>query len=301
MKNSEKDMSKIALVVIDGQNDFCANGIEPEGVRGALYVEGAGKESVAVAKLIRRMGVNLTSITATLDSHQRNDCSHNVAWRDSQGNIPEPFTIVTHDDVKKERYLPCWDLVPFGINQFISSKEWALLYTRGLEERKRPPLCLWPVHCQIGTWGNNVYPLLQNAYDDWCEKTNNFVNYVSKGTNPYSENYSVFGPEFDLPSNTEPKFNHQLRVFLTKNHDKILWAGWAGSHCLRFSALDAINRSEELGDNDFVKKCVFFEDACAPVPDIPGASFKFSDWRREFLDKVASKGATITTTKEFMS
>lgn len=290
-------MGNLALVVIDGQNDFCADGTEPEKIRGALCVDGAAKEAVGVAKLIERLGTQLASITATLDSHQRNDCSLHVTWKDQEGNSPPPFTVINTREIDEGRYLPRWETVPWG-GRNISAKEWALFYTRTLEQKERPSLCLWPVHCQIGTWGNNIYPVLHGAYDEWCGKTNRFIHYVPKGMFPYSECYSAFGPEVHSRNESEPCFNRQLYQQLL-GHERILWTGWAGSHCLRYSALDAIRHSQEYKDEDFARKCVFFEDACAAVEDIPGATCKFSDWRRSFLDEVASLGATVTNTRDF--
>ena len=290
-------MGSLALVVIDGQNDFCADGTESEKIRGALCVDGAAKEAVGVANLIERLGTQLASITATLDSHQRNDCSLHVTWQDKQGNSPPPFTVVRQTDIEEGRYLPRWETVPWG-GKNISAKEWALFYTRTLEQKERPSLCLWPVHCQIGTWGNNVYPVLHGAYDGWCGKTNRFIHYVAKGMFPYSECYSAFGPEVHSRNESEPCFNRELYQQLL-GHERILWTGWAGSHCLRYSALDAIRHSQECKDEDFARKCVFFEDACAAVPDIAGSASKFSDWRRSFLEEVARLGATVTKTTDF--
>ena len=297
LRERVKTMGNLALVVIDGQNDFCADGTEPAGIRGSLCVDGAGKEAILVANLIQKLGPKLASIIATLDSHQRNDCSIHKTWTDKQGNSPPPFTMVSQGDIEEERYLPRWESVPWG-GRNISAKQWALFYTKALQQHGRSPLCLWPVHCQIGTWGNNVYPVLQHAYDDWCQKTQKFINYVVKGTFPYAEYYSAFGAAVHLPVCPEPRFNRHLYLHL-RDHDRILWAGWAGSHCLRYSALDAIRHSQECKDEDFARKCVFFEDACAAVADIPGATCKFSDWRRTFLDEVASLGAKVTNTRDF--
>jgi nicotinamidase/pyrazinamidase len=290
-------MSSIALVVIDGQNDFCANGSESDGKKGALSVDGASREANAVADLVLRLGSDISSITATMDSHQRNDCSIHTTWKDNQGGNPPPFTIISHDDIKEDRYVPLWESVPWD-GKLISSKEWGLIYTKALKDNDRPQLCLWPVHCQVGSWGNNIYPMLHNAYDAWCNKTTKFINYVVKGEFPYAECYSAFGPDIPLANQHETSFNKQLYLHLL-NHDKILWTGWAGSHCLRFSALDAIKHSQACKDSSFVNKCIFFEDACAPVTDIPGASYKFTEWRRDFLNEVANLGATVTNTRDF--
>lgn len=293
-------MPRIALIVIDGQNDFLANGNESDNIRGALCVEGAWKEAIVLREFISKLNSKINSITATLDSHQLNDCSHNVAWKDKNGNNPPPFTIITHEIIQNETYLPIWDFIPRKDSSPYNSKDWALEYVDYLENFKKPPLCLWPVHCQIGTWGSNVYPTLDKAYNHWCAATNNFINYVHKGMFPFSEHYSVFKPEAEVIPDRSNSFNKDLYQFLSKDHDIILWAGWAGSHCLRFSGLDAIKHSFEIGDTEFAKKCVFLEDVSAPVPDLPGSTI-FADMRLDFLNKVQQYGASVTTTKDFVS
>lgn len=290
---------RVDLFVIDGQNDFCASGKNREhdgGNRGALFVDGADLEAEKLGRMIKRLSPQISNIHATLDSHHRLDGSHHIAWRDSSGRVAPPFTLVTNRDIAEGTWVPSFR---FGIwqGQKVPAKEWALCYTRRLEEIGRGPLCLWPVHCQIGTWGNNLYSPISRAFDDWCEANGDWVRYIIKGTWVWSEHYS--GLQADVPDETRPEtqlnedvLNDALSV------DRVLWSGWAGSHCLRFSALDAINYFGP-GINEFSRKCVFFEDASAPVPDIPGALFSFAKWREEFLEEVKLRGATVTTTDRF--
>lgn len=293
-------MTRIDLFVIDGQNDFCASGAQPDddaGHRGALFVEGADVEAENVAKLIARLGRKLTKIHATLDNHHRNDGSHNVSWQGSDGSEPPPFTLVHPADVEAGTWVPRFR---FGMwnGQQIASREWALQYTTGLEKNGRAPLCLWPIHCQIGTWGSNIYQPLLDAQNQWCAATAGWVNYITKGQWIWTEHYS--GLQADVPDPTRPET--QMNTTVVKDAmkaDHILWTGWAGSHCLRYTALDAINHFGPAS-NDFVKKSIFFTDASAAVTDIPGAPVKFSQWRINFLEEMQSRGARLMTTEQFM-
>jgi hypothetical protein len=61
----------------------------------------------------------------------------------------------------------------------------------------------------------------------------------------------------------------------------------------------AIRHSQAFNDLSFVNKCIFFEDACTSVTDIPGASYKFTDWHRNFLNEVSNLRATVTNTRDF--
>lgn len=304
-------MKKIDLFVIDGQNSFCASGKEPKdwpapagGHRaGELYVEGADLEAVRVADMIKRLrdpnhqnGHKLNNLRVSLDSHHRNDGSHNTSWKGPDGKSPPPFTIVSNEDVRNQKWLPRF---PFGVWQgkICSSYDWALKYTEALESNGRCPLCLWPVHCEIGTWGQCIYYPLLLAYNDWCEVTGRWIEPITKGDWVWTEHYSAL--KADVPDPTVPKTGMNTEVVQSAMEaDLIVWCGWAGSHCLRWTALDAINNFG-AGSNEFIRKCVFLEDASAPVPNPPGGP-NFKQWRLDFLDEVAKRGGTITTTTEFL-
>lgn len=297
-------MKRVDLFVIDGQNDFCASGKEAEGRRGALHVENADVEAQNVADMIARLadpkvpsGHKISKIHATLDSHHRNDGSHNASWKGPDGNSPPPFTIVTHDDVVQQKWVPRFNIGVWE-GKVLPSYQWAMKYTKALETNGRSPLCLWPVHCQIGTWGNCIYEPLREAYDNWCAITSGWINFITKGEWVWTEHYS--GLKADVPDPTVPRTQMNSEVVQDAlKADIVVWSGWAGSHCLRWTALDAVNDLSIVND-ELIKKSVFLTDASAPVPDIPGAPFKFSDWRKEFLDEMANRGATITTTKDFL-
>lgn len=284
------------LIVIDGQNDFC----DPSG---ALYVDGADKEAVLVSTMIKRLrdrrvsgGHRLAKIHASLDSHPRNDCSHNVTWIDQAGNVAPPFTIITHADVQAHRWRPRF---AFGVweGRQVPSLEWALKYTESLERDGRAPLCLWPPHCEIGKWGQNVFSVLAEAYDDWAEATGRWINFITKGHWPYTEHYSALRADVIDPTILATQLNVDV-INDVDGADLVGWCGWAGSHCLRWTALDAVNHFG-AGDNPFLRKSVFFEDASAAVRNPPGGP-DFAAWRREFLDEVEKRGAKIMTTTEFL-
>jgi nicotinamidase/pyrazinamidase len=297
-------MQRVDLFVIDGQNDFCASGKEPKnwpapegGHRpGALCVAGADKEAVTVASMINELKTNgserhlISKIHATLDSHHPNDCAHNTVWRDSSGQIVPPFTIVSHDDVLKHKYTPSfaggvWE------GRAISAYDWALKYTEALAARGRNPLCLWPEHCLIQSWGASVYHPLQEAYNSWAKQTGRWIDYITKGQWPFTEHYSAIVA--DVPDSTRPETNMNAAVINDAfGADMIVWCGWAGSHCLKWTALDAVNEFGKTGKNEFIAKSVFLEDASAPVGNPPGGP-DFGQWRLDFLAEVVQRGGRV--------
>lgn len=303
--------NRVDIVVIDGQNDFLANGNEPENwpwphggrQRGALYIEGADVEAVRVANMIKGDGLEVfNKIHASLDGHDRNDGSHNVSWKDRFDNVIEPFTIITYDDVKALTYTPSFR---FGVweGKAVPAREWALNYTEALAELGRAPLCLWPVHCKKASWGANIYHPLDEAYDAWCDHTGAWIDFISKGGWPWTEHYSALIADVPDPTRPETQMNTAV-VTDVAGANRIVWCGWAGSHCTAWTAKDAVNFFEPSDEekkkgakNEFVEKSIFLEDACAPVPN-PAPGVDFEKNRRDFLDEMQSRGAVISTTTE---
>lgn len=297
---------RVDLIVIDGENDFLATGKEPFNTgnrRGALCVDGASAEAYLLADMIDRLRGKIHKIHATLDAHQRHDGSHNIAWKTRNGAVADPFTIVTHDMVKNQDFVPT---LKFGVweGQVVPSYKWALNYTGALDARGRNPLCLWPVHCEIGGWGSCVYQPLKDAYDRWCDEHNGWIDYVTKGVWPWTEHYSAIIADVPDPTRPETGMNTVLLDDAGKA-DIIVFAGWAGSHCTKWTGTDAVNYFGEdppgSGSNEFVRKLVILEDCCAAVPDTPATGTLFADARKDWLDDMAKRGAKITTSKAFLS
>jgi nicotinamidase/pyrazinamidase len=291
---------RIDCIIIDGENDFLASGKEPwntEKRMGSLYVAGADQEALTVASLIDHLALPEVKLHATLDAHHLNDCAHNTSWKGPDGTSPPPFTMVTHDDVVKQRWVPVLAAGVWEGDSHISAYQWALNYTKALEVRGRNPLILWPPHCVIGEWGSCVYQPLADAYRRWCEKTHRWISYITKGQWPWTEHYSAIVA--DVPDSTRPET--QLNTDLIRNVNEaelVVWTGWAGSHCLKWTALDAVNFFGK-GENEFLQKSVFLSDCCAAVGDQPGSTL-FADWRKEFLDEVQQRGAAVKTAAEFL-
>ena len=129
---------KIHGLIIDPQEDFC------NPATGALYVSGAGEDMERLARMLRRIGPKLDDIHVTLDSHHLVDIAHPIWWKDSAGNHPDPFTIISLSDLEAAR----WTTTQPGM--YRRSHE----YVASLEANGRYPLCIWPYHCLIGSTGH---------------------------------------------------------------------------------------------------------------------------------------------------
>ena len=265
-------MRKIEMLVIDPQNDFCDS-------KGSLFVPGADEDSVRLGEMINRLSEKIDDIHVTLDSHNVIDVAHPKFWVDSQGKNPDPFTIITEDDVKNGAWTttnPGW-------------RNRALDYVKTLYANSRYPLCIWPYHCVIGTWGHSVVPSVSDALVDWCLKNFSKVDFVTKGSNIFTEHYS--GVQADVPDPSDPTtmLNTQL-ISVLQEADDILISGQALSHCVANTVTDV---AEQFGD-DNVKKFVLIEDTCSNVPG-------FENLGQDFVKNMKAKGMRICKAADYLA
>lgn len=259
------------LLIIDPQVDFC----DP---KGTLFVPGADKDIERLAALINRAGDKIDQIHVTLDMHHQIDIAHPIFWKDSSGNHPDPFTTISIDDIKSGKwttYNP----------QYLPR---ATDYVQQLADGGRYPLCIWPVHCLIGSEGSTVHPQLFCSLKDWEEQRFKMVDYVTKGSNFLTEHYSAVQAEVPDPEDPGTQLNIRLIETLQKV-DIIGLPGWALSHCLANTARDIANNFGE----DNIKKFVLLEDATSSVPG-------FEQLGEDFITEMVDRGMQISNTVDFL-
>ena len=285
---------KVHLLMIDPQNDFCNRGnpkllaaLKSAGIPqnewpnevnpGALFVPGADEDMARLAAFITKNEKRIDEIHCTLDSHQTIHIAHPIFWRNSKGEHPTPFTVITDDDIKKGLWTttnPRWQ---------VRGQE----YVDALEKNKRYILVIWPPHCLIGSWGAGVVSAVHNALMDWETNQFNRVNFVAKGSNLFTEHYS--GVQADVPDNKDPstKLNANLIDALTEA-DEIVITGEALSHCVANTVRDV---AKEFGV-DNIKKFTLLQDTTSNVPG-------FEKLGRDFVLEMAGKGMKLTDTKSW--
>ena len=265
-------MSNVQLLVIDPQNDFCDPG-------GALSVPGAEADMDRLAVLVHRLRDRLTDVHVTLDSHRRVDISHPLWFRDSDGGHPAPFTVITAAELRAGRWTTthpgAWDRT--------------VAYLDALEAGGRYPHVVWPEHCLIGTEGHAVHPLLMESLAEW-ESRFALVDFVTKGSNPWTEHFSAVQAEVPDPEDPSTQVNATL-VRTLEEADVILLAGEASSHCLANTVRDI---AAQFSDPTWVRKLVLLEDATSPVPG-------FEPYATDFLRDMTALGMSTTTTDRFLA
>ena len=161
-----------------------------------------------------------------------------------------------------------------------------LAYLDALEAGGRYRLMVWPVHCEIGSWGHNVQEDVRRAYNRWEQATLQPVHKVFKGMNAWTENYSALQAEVPDPQDPGTLLNGDL-VRQLDRADEIWIAGEASSHCVRATTehLAAHLPSRRMA------KLVLLADCMSPVAG-------FEREAAAFLADLRARGARVATSAE---
>lgn len=250
------------LLMIDPQNDFCdlpetyrpIDPVSRQALAPALPVPGAHQDMLRLASLINRGRAGLTAISLTLDSHHRFDIAHPTFWIAADGAPVAPFTEITAAEVRAQKYLPRH---PAGLPL-------ALNYLDRLEAAGRYRLMVWPVHCEIGSWGHNVHADVRAAYSHWEEAALGIVAKLAKGSNPWTEHYSAVQAEVPYEDDPDTQFNTRFVRSLAEA-DRIYVAGEAGSHCVKATVEHIADYFEREYGAASLRKLVLITDCVSPV------------------------------------
>lgn len=272
------------LVLIDPQSDFCKPGSgEGDPQRGALYVDGAEHDMTRIATFVDKYGDKIDRIHVTLDCHHLIDIAHPAMWKNSDGEHPPFFTLITADDIRNGVWAPIYP----GLRQrFID-------YCDTLAQSGRFLLCIWPPHCLIGSDGNKVVPVLYEALLKWSAKKRMNINWVSKGSNMFTEHYSAVKAEVPDPKDSSTQLNTKF-ITTIGEADRIIYAGEAGSHCLNYTVTDT---ADGFGDDGtYVTKMVLLTDGTSPVisPNID-----FPAVQAQFIKDMVARGMKTALTTDF--
>jgi nicotinamidase/pyrazinamidase len=238
-----EDKLKVHLLIIDMQVDFCHD-------QGALYVPGAQDDIRRLIELIYRHGERITDITCSLDSHLPFQIFHPAWWSDEQGNHPQPFTIITYDDLQTGRWRPL--IMP----------SWSVSYVKRLEQAAKKALVIWPYHVPIGGVGNALDPELWSAVFWHAIARKSQPTWWTKGSIAQTEHYSIIQPEIPVPDHPQGGLSKPFLDML-ESRDVILIAGEAESHCVMETMEDLV---EAFGNKPQILERIFIlRDCTSPV------------------------------------
>jgi len=264
---ASQDEFKICLLLVDLQNTFCIPGFE-------LFVGGrsgtaAVDDNQRLCDFIYRNLDVITQICPTMDTHQSMQIFHRIFLINEKGEHPVPFTLIPTEDVDRG----IWKFNPevansLGIDEAYGQK-FLRHYTRKLKEGGKYDLTIWPYHAMLGGIGHALVSAVEEAVFfhgmvRYCQP-----EFQVKGSNPFTENYSVLSPEvLGDPEGKQIAEKNARFVETLLKFDAVIIAGQAKSHCVAWTIDDLLS---EIGTSDkrLAEKVYLLEDCTSPVV-IPG-------------------------------
>jgi nicotinamidase-related amidase len=288
-----QDRCRIALVAVDVQNTFCTPGFE-------LFVAGrsgigALEDSVRLCEFVYRNLSSITQIFPTLDTHQALQIFHRVLLVDPEGRPPDPFTLVTAEDVAGGR----WRVNPAAAEGLGLAADYAeehlRYYTRTLAEGGKYSLTIWPFHAMRGGIGYALVSALDEAIFFHSITRYAPAGYQPKGDHPLTEHYSMLGPEVDSDLEGEPlgRRNQPLIEELLR-YDAVVIAGQAKSHCVAWTIQDLLD-DPTVRERSLQQKVYLLEDCTSSVV-VPGADY--TDEADAAFARFADSGAHIVRSEQ---
>ncbi len=284
---------RIRLLLVDVQNTFCIPGFE-------LFVagrsgRGAVEDNVRLCEFIyRNLGV-LTDISATLDTHLSQQVFHAIFLVDKEGNHPAPYTNIPAADLKSGKWkfnpalAPRFDIPPeYGQTMMIH-------YASELEQKGKYALTIWPYHAMLGGIGHALVSAVEEAVFFHSMARLAQVEFEVKGDRPFTEHYSVVGPEVKRGPKGEVLGEHNPKFIETlKRSDALIVAGQAKSHCVAWTVSDLLD-DIRAADPALAGKVYLLDDCTSPVV-VPGADF--TEAADEAFARFAEAGMKIVRSTE---
>lgn len=282
--------TRVHLVIVDPQVDF----MDTPG--SALPVPGATADMQRLAAMVRRLGDRLDDIHVTLDSHHLVDVGHPALWRNgADGTPPPPFTVIRADDLRHRLWVPRFETAKPPVLDGQTVGQYLLRYADTLEAQGRHLLMVWPTHCLIGSPGHSVQLDLAQALNDWANAQFANIDWVVKGTNPWTEHYGAVHAEVPMPTDPSTALNTRFLEVL-EAADLVVFAGEALSHCVRETVRQV---ADNLGDKA-VQKLHLVTDCTSSIPAAPGGP-DFPAMTQDWLDDMTARGLQLTTSEAFLA
>ena len=272
----------VQALIIDPQQSF----VDPNG---SLYVPGGEKDMERLATFIGDIKGSLDRITITLDQHHAVDVSHPHWFATANGDPAKPITIMSYDEDKDVFIGFC--PIDNSTTEYRTRKRGfhahTKAYIQALDAAGRYGHTIWPEHCLIGTEGATVHPAVMDAVQDWARTKVSNINFVAKGSNPFTEHFSAVKAE--VPQGNDPSTQVNTRLITTlEDADLIFLTGEALSHCVANTGRDIV---AEFGDPAYVQKIVLLTDCCSNVPG-------FEALGTQFLTDMQALGMQMMTASE---
>lgn len=276
----------IQLFIIDPQVDFM------DSPGSTLPVTGANADMGRLAKLIDRVGGKLDDIHVTMDSHRVIDVGHPGMWVNQKGKKPDPFTVITADDIDAGIWRPRNEHVRPRELGGQTLGEYMLGYARALAKSGKYPLMVWPEHCIIGSPGHNIQPVVLAALQRWERDNFATVDFVTKGTDTYVEHYGALMAEVPLASDPSTSLRTDVLAMLAAA-DIVAVPGEASSHCVKETVQQV---ADNIGE-EHISKFHLITDCMSPVIH---PTIDFPAIAAAWMKDMEKRGMVLTTSDKFL-
>ena len=295
LQPASADSTRTWLMLIDVQNTFCIPEFE-------LYVggrsgRGAVEDNTRLCEFIYRNLGNITHITATMDTHMTMQVFHAIFFVDAEGNHPAPYTDIHAAELHDGK----WRFNPALASQFGIAPEYGqqmmLHYAEELEKKGKYALTIWPYHAMLGGIGHALVSSVEEAIFFHTVARLAQPDFEIKGNKPFTEHYSVIGPEVltgpmgETLGTHNQKFIQQLQQF-----DKLIIAGQAKSHCVAWTISDLLEDVAMI-DLGLAEKVYLLEDCTSPVV-VPNV-VDHTDAADAAFERFAKAGMNIVKSTDF--
>jgi nicotinamidase-related amidase len=288
IRPASEDAVRICLLAVDVQNTFCIPGFE-------LFVGGrSGKGAVddnqrLCGFLYRNLGV-ITRIVPSLDTHRAMQIFHAVWLVDADGNHPEPYTLVSAEDVASGR----WRVNPAVCTSLGLDRDYAerqlVHYTRALAEGGKYELTVWPYHALLGGIGHALVSAIEEAFFFHGMARETQPSFQVKGDETLTEHYSILGPEMLFgPDGDQLGRRNEALIEELLRYDAVIVAGQAKSHCVAWTIDDLLAGDSEV--HRLAERVYLLEDCTSPVV-VPGA-VDYTDEADAAFERFAAAGMHV--------
>jgi nicotinamidase-related amidase len=282
------DAFRLCVLAVDIQNTFCIPDFE-------LFVAGrsgtgAVDDNRRLCKFLYRNLGEITQVFPSLDTHHAMQVFHAIWLADEHGNHPDPYTLVTAQDVATGRWqMNAAVAEALGIDVDYADRH-LTYYTRRLAEGGKYDLTIWPYHAMLGGIGHALVSAVEEAifFHGLARYSN--PEFQVKGDNPLTEHYSMLGPEVtegpdgDRLGGKNAKLIEKLLTF-----DAVVVAGQAKSHCLAWTIDDLLG--DEDGREQLAERTYLLEDCTSPVV-VPGV-VDYTDEADAAFERYAAAGMHV--------
>ncbi|HVG74118.1 MAG TPA: hypothetical protein VM824_01965 [Thermoleophilaceae bacterium] len=288
IRPASEDSPRVCLLAVDVQNTFCIPGFEL--FVGGRSGTGAVDDSRRLCEFVYRNLGTITQVFPSLDTHHAMQVFHAIWLVDEAGNHPEPYTLVSAEDVESGRWRVNEAVADaLGLDRGYAARHLAH-YTRALAGGGKYDLTIWPYHAMLGGIGHALVPAVEEALFFHSAARYSQPEFQVKGDQPLTEHYSMLGPEVtEGPDGERLGGLNTALIEKLLEFDAVVVAGQAKSHCIAWTIDDLLE--DETVRLQLAERTYLLEDCTSPVV-VPG-TVDYTDEADAAFERYAEAGMHV--------